>query len=90
MTRKLFRNFNRKITSEAFDAQSGQVVSWLVSILVLILGFLKLTSFQLTEVQLFFGILLLLAVVLLGVILGLLLPVAQTVSQLHLDKKQQA
>ena len=90
MTKKNFQDFNRKITSDAFDAQSGQIISWLVSILVLIVGFMKLTSLQLTEAQLFFGILLLLAVVLLGVILGVLLPIAQTVRQMQIDKKPRA
>lgn len=85
---KFFRHFNRKITSDAFDARSLQIVSWLVSILVLVVGFLKLASLQITEPQLYFGILLLLAVVLLGVILGVLLPVAQAIGQMQIDKKQ--
>jgi predicted membrane-bound spermidine synthase len=88
MTRKLFRHFNRNITSNTFDAEWGPIVAWSVSILVLVLGFLTLASLQLTAAQLFFGLLLVVTVALLGVIVGMLIPVAQAVNQMRLDKKQ--
>ena len=65
--------FGSRITSNEFDAGIGQLACWLVAILVLALGFLKLASLALTETELFFGLMLVLAVALLGVNLGMLL-----------------
>jgi len=88
MTTKLFRDFDRKITSSAFDAKLGPILAWSVSILVLVLGFLTLASLQLAATELFFGLLLVVAVSLLCVIVGMLIPVAQAASQMQLDKKK--
>lgn len=66
----------RPLSSQAFDVKAGQIVCWLVSPLVLVLGVFKLCRLPLNETQLFFGILLVLAVALLGVLLGLVLPLA--------------
>ena len=72
----ILRSMLRPLTSDTFDAKAGQVACWLVSGLVLVLGFLKLFRLPLSETELFFGILLVLAVALLGVLIGLVLPIA--------------
>ena len=69
------RTLGRKISSDRFDAGMGQLACWAASILVLGLGFLKLASLPLTETELFFGLLLVLAVGLLCVNLGMLVRV---------------
>jgi uncharacterized membrane protein len=51
----------------------GQCACWVAAILILVLGIFKLASLPLTEAELFLGLLLVLAVALLGVNLGLLL-----------------
>ncbi len=70
---RMARTLGRKISSDGFDAGMGQMACWAVAILVLALGFLKLASLPLTETELFFGLLLVLAVVLLSVNFGMLL-----------------
>ena len=75
------RTLGRKISSDGFDAGMGQLACWAVSILVLGLGFLKLASLPLTETELFFGLLLVLAVGLLGVNLGMLLRIENNTRQ---------
>jgi len=77
--------FQRKLTSEKFDAKAGQVACWMVSGFILVSGIFKVTAMQLSEPQLFFGILLVLSVALLGVVLGILLPIAQFVEQRRKD-----
>lgn len=74
---RLARALRRRIGSDDFDVTIGQAGCWLGSILVLGLGFFKLASLPLTETELFFGLLLVLAVALLGVNLGLLLRIEQ-------------
>jgi hypothetical protein len=70
------RFLTRSITSQRFDVQAGRVACWLVSVAVLILGCLTLARLELTEVELFLGLLLVLTVSLLSVLLGLVLPMA--------------
>lgn len=72
----ILKSLLRPLTSDSFDAKAGQLACWLVSGLVLVLGFLKLFRLSLSETELFFGILLVLAVTLLGVLIGLVLPIA--------------
>ena len=72
----IVKSLLRPLTSDGFDAKAGQLACWLVSALVLVLGFLKLFRLSLSETELFFGILLVLAVTLLGVLIGLVLPIA--------------
>ena len=74
--------FGRKITSPGVDAGMGQLACWVGSILVLGLGFLKLGSLPLTETELFFGLLLVLAVGLLGVNLGMLVRIENNTRRL--------
>ena len=86
----VFRLVTRKLTSTEFDARAGQIAAWTVSALVLVLGLLKLASLQLTETQLLFGVMLVLAVSLLGVNLGLMLPIAQSVNELRKRREDTA
>lgn len=72
----MFQLLKRQMTSPSFDAKAGQIASWIASALVLILGMFKLCRLPLTETELFFGVLLVLTVSLLGVLIGLVLPIA--------------
>lgn len=67
------RTLGRKLSPEGFDVSMGQFACWVVAILVLSLGFIKLGSMSLTETELFFGLLLVVTVGLLCVCLGFLL-----------------
>jgi hypothetical protein len=75
-----------KISSGRFDAGLGHALCWAFSLLVLIVGLPRLASFDLTEPQLFFGILLLVAVALLGVILGTLLLMSHSIAKMRRDE----
>jgi hypothetical protein len=66
-----------KITSDTFDTKLGQAVCFITSVLVLVLSMWKLTRLDLSESQLFFGVLLSGCVPLLCVVVGLLLPIAR-------------
>ena len=66
----------RKISPESFDTKLGKLASFAVGLLVLVLSGWKLARLELTETELFFGVLLSLAVCLLFVVMGLLLPLA--------------
>lgn len=78
--------FKRKISSGRFDAGLGHALCWAFAILVLIVGLPKLASFDLTEPQLFFGILLLIAVALLGIILGTLLLMSHSIAKMRKEE----
>lgn len=67
------QGMERKLTSDRFDAGFGQVACWLAAVLMLVLGFVKLTSLSLTETELFLGVMLVLTLALLCVNLGMLL-----------------
>jgi hypothetical protein len=73
---RILRVLNRPLTVYDFDAKWGQTICWLISCVILILGIRKLTLLPLTETELFFGLLLVLAVGMLGVLIGLVLPLA--------------
>ena len=77
--------FQRKLTSDKLDAKVGQMACWFFSVFIMVGGSLKVTTLQLTEPQLFFGILAVSAVALLGIILGVLLPISQCVEQWQRD-----
>ena len=51
-----------QLATELLAAKVAQVVGYIVAIVVFVLATLKLATLQLTEVELFFGILLVLAV----------------------------
>lgn len=72
----LLRLMTRPLTSNMTDVKWGQCACWLASIAVLVLGMYKLTDLPLTETELFFGLLLVVAVTMLGVLIGLVLPLA--------------
>ncbi|MCA9156262.1 MAG: hypothetical protein R3C99_19165 [Pirellulaceae bacterium] len=84
MTR-ILRLFRYDLTSPRLDAKVGQILCWLSSAGVMTLGMWKLTRLQVTEKELFFGVLLVLAVSLLGVVLGMLLPLVEDVSRRQRD-----
>ena len=63
---RIARMLGRKLSSDRFDAGMGQLSCWSVSVLVLVLGILKLAALPLTETELFFGLMLVLAVALLA------------------------
>ena len=73
----------QKISSGRFDAGLGHALCWAFSTVVLIVGLPRLASFDLTEPQLFFGILLLIAVALLGIILGTLLLMSHSIAEMR-------
>ena len=79
------RTLVRKISSDDVDAKIGQLACWAASILVFGLGFLKLASLPLTETELFLGLLLVLAVGLLGVNLGMLMRIENNTRQRNTD-----
>ena len=77
----VLRLFKRNLTSTGFDAKAAQMAFWICSLVVMVAGTLKLTRLPLTEAELFFGILLVMAVTILGTIAGLLMPVVEFVAQ---------
>ena len=77
MRDQIKRFMSRRTTSEAFDIRFAQVACFVAAVLVLALSIWKLTRLDLTETQLFFGVLLSLFVPLLCVVVGLLLPVVR-------------
>jgi predicted membrane-bound spermidine synthase len=74
--KRVLGNLNRPLTAHDFDAKWGQIICWVISCVVLLGGIRELTLLPLTETELFFGLLLVLAVALLGVLIGLVLPLA--------------
>ncbi len=75
--------FGRTISSDAFDTKLGQGVCFVASIVVLAVSFWKLTQLELTEAQVFFGLLLSFCTPLLLVIVGLVLPGARSSRNQH-------
>ncbi len=69
--------FGRTISSDAFDTKLGQGVCFVASVVVLAVSFWRLTQLELTEAQVFFGLLLSFCTPLLLVIVGLVLPGAR-------------
>ncbi len=73
----------RKLTSERIDARVGQIVCWLVSVLILIVGFYAVTRLPHSEAELLMGVLLVIILSVSGVILGILLPIAEMAERMQ-------
>lgn len=69
------------LTSPMGDARIAQAAAWFCSVCVLVLGIFKVCRLDLNEAQLLFGLLLVIAVSLLGVLIGLVLPLAVAVER---------
>ncbi len=76
-----------RIGSERSSARFAQGVLFACGIVMMVVGVLRLPSLRLTEGQLFIAVFLLIAVMLLCVTVGLLLPIAEDLKTL---RKQQA
>lgn len=74
MTNAPIRFFSQTISSNAFDMKLGQAVCYVASVMVLAVSWWKISRLELSEAQLFFGLLLSFCTPLLLVIIGLLLP----------------
>ena len=77
MRRYITERLSRKITNDVFDRRLGQCICFAAGLLVLALSFWKLTRLDLTEAQLFFGILLSFVMPLIFIVIGLLLPLSR-------------
>ena len=76
MKGSIARLLGHTISSDAFDLKLGQGVCFLASTLILLVSLWELARLDLTEAQLFFGLLLSLCVPLLLLVVGLVLPPA--------------
>ena len=72
---------SHKITNDVFDMRLGQGACFVAGLLVLAVSLWKLTRLDLTESQLFFGLLLSFVTPLLFIVLGLLLPILRAVKK---------
>ena len=77
MRQQITESLNYKVTNDAFDMRLAQVACFVAGLLVLALSFWKLTRLDLTEAQLFLGILLSFAMPLLFIVISLLLPLSR-------------
>ena len=77
MRYRITQFMSRRVSSDGFDLRLGQAACFVVSVVVFALSIWKFTRLDLTEAQLFFGVLLSGCVPLLCVVVGLLLPVAR-------------
>ena len=75
MRQHIARLLGRKISDDSFDRRLGQGVCFVASSVVALVSFWKLARLDLTEAQLFFGILVSLCTPLLLIVIGLLLPI---------------
>ncbi len=81
--RELIRQWlGHRVSGEVFDARLGQVLCFVAGVLILALSLWKLARLELTEAQLFLGVLLSLVVPLLFIVIGLLLPIASAIRRL--------
>lgn len=76
-----FRILQRVISTARFDAKFGQMLCWTFSVVVMVGGLYRLTQLTLTEPQFFMGMLLIVALSMLGLVTGVLLPIAQYVAE---------
>ncbi len=76
MKHQIAQILNRKIVADDTAAKVVQILCFAVSIFVLALSLWKLSRLELTEAQVFFGVLLSGITPMLMIILGLLLPIA--------------
>jgi len=70
---QMLRTLNRRISSPRFDAGTVQLLSYGLSLFVMLLGIRKVTAMQLDEPQLVFGILLVLILCLQMILMGTLI-----------------
>jgi len=73
--------FGHTVSNDAFDTKLGQGVCFLASLVILLVSLWELARLNLTEAQLFFGLLLSLSVPLLLLVVGLILPLARAASR---------
>jgi hypothetical protein len=71
--RRFIRFFVRPISTASFDHRLGQFACYAVSLMVLVLGFLKVSRLGLDEAHLFFGVLMVLILAMLAIIIGTLI-----------------
>ncbi len=83
MNNIMTRFFGRTVSSDAFDIKLGQSVCFVGSVVMLAVSMWELTQLELSEAELFFGMLLSLCVPLLLVIAGLVLPSAVVATKQH-------
>ena len=76
MKQHIAKIMSRQITSDSFDLNLVRVASFIAAAVVLTLSIWKLTRLELTEKELFFGILLSLIIPFQLIVLGLLLPLS--------------
>jgi len=77
----------RRITKDSFDRKLGQIVCFIAAIPVFALSMWKLTRLHLGEAEFFLGTLLTIALTLLFIILGVLLPIASAVQHQGSDRQ---
>lgn len=85
---RIRQHMGRSLSTGSFDAQCGQITCYIAAILILVLAMWKLTTLQVTEVELFLGLLLTLVLTILCVILGLLLPIYQTLQTMNSSRAE--
>jgi len=81
MNHRITEGLQHKITSDVFDMRLGQGGCFTACAFVLWASFWKLTRLELTESQLFFGVLLSFVTPLLLVVIGLLLPMCSAIKK---------
>ena len=74
-----------RVSSNRLDGRIGQFTCYAVGFLIFVFGILKLTRMELTEAQLFFGVLLIVILWPLWVGLGLLLELTQAIKAIKKD-----
>jgi len=79
----------QSLSSTATDSQFGSLACFAVSVCVLVLGFWKLFSLELSEGQLFLGSLLVLNLAIMGVVAGLLVPITLRAQELAFVRERQ-
>jgi hypothetical protein len=76
--RRFIHFLARPISTSSFDHRLGQCTCYAVSLLVLILGILKLSWLGLDEAQLFLGLLMVLTLAMLAIVMGTLIAPRKT------------
>ena len=79
MNHSITQFLGRKLSNDEFDLKLARVTCFGAGALVLVFSMWEVLRLDLTEVQVFFGVLLSLVVPLLCMIMGLLLPIAAIV-----------
>ena len=77
------------VSPTATDLQFGSLACFACSVCVLVLGFWKLMSLDLSDVQLFMGSLLVLNLSAMGIVAGLLVPISLRAQELAVAREQQ-